>query len=199
MDDVGQDRLRIRRARDLPFQKAGHHLDPGQRVLDLVSDSGRHLAKGREAVAKPLTLFKLLNTGQVLEEQRGSGHLAVVGEDARHAEADGRPGTLQPEFGAAGEVVQVEGRVQDRCELVICAKDVGEWASDVGRVWSYPENPVGRGVEDRDRAVAADRHRAVAHAEHEIAVEMLARRPHHVRGYIGLYDPAGRCDGHRTH
>ena len=83
--------------------------------------------------------------------------------------------------------------------FVIYAKDVSEWASDVGRVWSYPENPVGGSVEDRDRAVAAYRHRAVAHAEHEIAVEMLARRPHHVRGYTGLYNPAGRCDGHRTH
>ena len=61
---------------NLPAQQTGHDLDAGQRILHLVRDGGRHLADGREPVAKPLTLFELLDARQVLEEHRRADHLA---------------------------------------------------------------------------------------------------------------------------
>ena len=75
VDDVGQHRLRVGCIRNLAAQQAGHHLDAGERVLDLVSDDRGHLADGRQPVAKPLALFQLLDARQVLEEHRGADHV----------------------------------------------------------------------------------------------------------------------------
>ena len=68
-----EDRLRVRRLRQLALADPGHHLDAGQRVLHLVGDRGGHLAERRQPVAEPLTLFELLDAGQILEEQRRAG------------------------------------------------------------------------------------------------------------------------------
>ena len=67
-DDVGEQRLGIGRLGHLPPQQSGHHLDAGQRILQLVRDAGRHLPERRQAVAEPLALLELLDLRQVLEE-----------------------------------------------------------------------------------------------------------------------------------
>ena len=75
VDDVGQHRLRIGCVRNLSPQQTGHHLDSGERVLDLVRDDCRHLTDGRQPVAEPLALFQLLDARQVLEEHRRADHV----------------------------------------------------------------------------------------------------------------------------
>ena len=70
VDDVGEQRLRVRRVGHLPAQQAGHHLDAGQRVLHLVRDARGHLAERRQPIAQPLAFLELLDPRQVLEEQR---------------------------------------------------------------------------------------------------------------------------------
>ena len=70
VDDVGQDRLRVRRVGHLPPQQARHDLDAGQRVLQLVRDRRGHLAERGEPVAQALALLELLDAREVLEEQR---------------------------------------------------------------------------------------------------------------------------------
>ena len=71
------DRLRVGRVGQLALEQPGHHLDAGERVLDLVGDRGGHLAERGEPVAQPLALFELLDARQVLEEQRRAGDLAA--------------------------------------------------------------------------------------------------------------------------
>ena len=71
LDDVGEDRsARLRRVGQLALEDAGHDLDAGERVLDLVRDRRGHLAERRQPVAQPLALFELLDARQVLEEER---------------------------------------------------------------------------------------------------------------------------------
>ena len=70
LDDVAEDRLRVLGLGELALEKAGHHLDAGERILDFVRDRRRHLAERRQPVAQPLALFELLDAGQVLEEER---------------------------------------------------------------------------------------------------------------------------------
>ena len=67
-DDVGEQRLRVRRVGHLAAQQAGHHFDAGERVLQLVRDAGGHLAERRQPIAQPLALFELLDLREVLEE-----------------------------------------------------------------------------------------------------------------------------------
>ena len=67
-DDVGEQRLRIDRVGHLPPQQAGHDLDAGERILQLVRDAGRHLAERRQPIPQPLALLELLDLRQVLEE-----------------------------------------------------------------------------------------------------------------------------------
>ena len=72
-DDVGQHRLGLRVVGEPTLEQPGHHLDPGQRVLDLVGDGGCHLAQGSQAIAQPLAFLELLDPGQVPEEERRAG------------------------------------------------------------------------------------------------------------------------------
>ena len=67
-DDVGEQRLRIDRVGHLPPEQAGHDLDAGERILQLVRDAGRHLAERRQPIPQPLALLELLDLRQVLEE-----------------------------------------------------------------------------------------------------------------------------------
>ncbi len=73
LDDVGEDRLRVLRLGQLALEDARHHLDAGERVLDLVRDRRGHLAERRQAIAQPLALLELFDARQVLEEQRRAG------------------------------------------------------------------------------------------------------------------------------
>ena len=75
-DDVGEQRLRVLRIGHLAAQQAGHHLDAGQRILQLVRDAGGHLAERRQPIAQPLALFELLDLRQVLEEHHRADRLA---------------------------------------------------------------------------------------------------------------------------
>ena len=88
-------------------------LDAGQRVLDLVRDRRRHLAERREPVAQALALLALLDQRQVLEEQRRAQRLLVVVAHVRQRVADHLPGRLQPQLGAIGQVLDLEGRGKD--------------------------------------------------------------------------------------
>ena len=71
-DDVGQQRLRVDRVGHLAAEQPGHHLDAGERILQLVRDAGRHLAERRQAIAQALALLQLLDLRQVLEEHHGA-------------------------------------------------------------------------------------------------------------------------------
>ena len=75
LDDVAEDRLRIRRVGQLPLEDPRHHLDAGERILHFVRDRRRHLAERRQPVAQPFPLLELLDAGQILEEQRRAGDL----------------------------------------------------------------------------------------------------------------------------
>ena len=67
-DDVGQQRLRIDRIGHLAPEQAGHDLDAGERILQLVRDARRHFAERREPIPQPLALLELLDLREVLEE-----------------------------------------------------------------------------------------------------------------------------------
>ena len=83
-----EDRLRVRRLGQLPLQDPGHHLDAGERVLDLVRDRRRHLAERRQPVAQPLALLELLDARQILEEERRAGDAPAGVADLRQRVAD---------------------------------------------------------------------------------------------------------------
>ena len=68
-DDVGEERLGIGRLADLPLQKASHDLDAGERVLQLVRDTGGHFPERGEAIPQPLPLLLLLDLRQIFEER----------------------------------------------------------------------------------------------------------------------------------
>ena len=77
-DDVGEQRLRVGRIGHLPAQQAGHHLDAGERILQLVRDAGRHLAERGQPIAQPLALLELFDLRQVLEEHHRADQRAPL-------------------------------------------------------------------------------------------------------------------------
>ena len=106
--------LRVGRVGQLPLEQAGHHLDAGERVLDLVRDRRRHLAERRQPVAQALALFELLDAGQVLEEERRAD--VVAARRRGPATACSRSpcrSCLQPQLGAVGQVRQLERAGED--------------------------------------------------------------------------------------
>ena len=74
LDDVVERLERFGVIGELALEHAGHDLDAGQRVLDLVRDRRGHLAERRQPIAQPLAFFDLLDARQVLEEQRRADH-----------------------------------------------------------------------------------------------------------------------------
>ena len=134
LDDVVRaSRARPRRSVELALEHAGHDLDAGQRILDLVRDGRGHLAERREPVAQALALLDLLDARQVLEEQRRADHPAVVVVDVRERVADRAAGLAQPHFGAVGQVVAVERLLQDAHDFGHVVQDFGERPADVVR------------------------------------------------------------------
>ena len=87
---------------DLAFQEAGHDLDPGEGVLNLVGDRRGHLSKRCEAIAQALSLLDLLDPREVLEEQHCAGHVAVVVNDAGECVSQDLARPLQPQLGPIG-------------------------------------------------------------------------------------------------
>ena len=101
----------------LALENPGHHLDAGERVLHLVGDRRGHFAERGEPVAQPLALFELLDAGQILEEQRRAGDRGPAVADLRQGVANHLAGALQPQFGAVGQVRQLEGAGQDPADV----------------------------------------------------------------------------------
>ena len=87
-DDVGEHRLRIGRVGHLPPEQAGHDLDAGERVFQLVRDAGRHLAERSEPIAESLALLELFDLGQVLEEHHRAERRAGAVLDLRQGVSD---------------------------------------------------------------------------------------------------------------
>jgi hypothetical protein len=97
------------RLRYLSPQKPGHHLDAGERVLQLVRDPGRHLPERREAIPQPLPLLQLLDLRQVLEEHRRANRSAPIVLDLRQRVPDDAIDILQPQLGAVWQRAELEG------------------------------------------------------------------------------------------
>ena len=173
-DDVVDDRLRVGRVRHLPAQQARHHLDSGERVLQLVRHRRRHFAERGEPIAQALALLELLDARQILEEQRRAARLAVVVADQRERIADDLAGRLQPQLDAIRQVAQFERAGNDPDDVVMDAQDVGILAADVGSGGRQPEDAIGLVVHDRQGALAGDCQHAVAHAVDHVAEEAVA-------------------------
>ena len=95
------------------LQEPGHHLDAGERVLDLVRDRRGHLAERGQPIAQPLALFELLDVRQVLEEQRRADRSRPRSSlHLRQRVADHLVGALQPQLGAVRQVRQLERAAQ---------------------------------------------------------------------------------------
>ena len=56
----------------LAAEQARHHLDAGERILELVRDAGGHFAERGESIAQPLALLELLDLREILEEHHGA-------------------------------------------------------------------------------------------------------------------------------
>ena len=173
LDDVAQDRLGVFGLGQLALQDPRHHLDAGQRVLDLVGDRRRHFAERREAVAQPFAFFELLDARQVLEEERGASQAAAGVDHLRQRVADHLACRFQTELGTVGEVRQLEGPGQDPRHVRHVAEDFGKRPADIRRPRRQAENPIRDLVHDRDIAVARDREDAVPEIPDEVAVEAV--------------------------
>ena len=131
--DVGEQRLRVLRVGHLAAQQSGHHLDAGERVLQLVRDARGHLAERREAIAQALALLELFDLRQVLEEQHRADRRPIVALHLRERVADHAVEVLQPRLRAVRQVAQLERAGEDAQDLGPIAQDVGERAADVVR------------------------------------------------------------------
>ena len=81
---------------------------PAKRILDFVRDRRRHLTQRRQPVAEPLAFLELFNAGEVLEEERRTGDVAVRISHLRQRVSDDLPGAFQPELGAVRQMGQIE-------------------------------------------------------------------------------------------
>ena len=164
VDDVVQDRLRVRRLPDLPLQHASHHLDAGQRVFHLVRDGRRHFAKRHQAVSQPLAFFHLLDFGQILEEHRDTGRATPLVVDARQRVADHLAARFQPQLGAIGQMAQLERVLQHPHHVRMLAQHLDEGTADGVRRALELEDAERFVVHFGNRAVAGNRQHAIAHA-----------------------------------
>jgi hypothetical protein len=179
----------------LPPQQARHHFDAGQRVLQLVGDAGGHLAERGEAIPEPLALLELFDLGQILEEKhRANRHRAVV-LDLRERVADHAVQLFQPHLGAIRQMAELEGARQHTDDLGAGAEYLGKRPTDVAGRRRQPEHPVGLVVHQRQRAVAAERDDAVAHAADDVAEKAVLRDHARFTGGSALRQ---RRDGRRT-
>jgi hypothetical protein len=113
-DDVIQQRLRVGRLghRRLALEETGHDLDARQRVLHFVAMAAAISPERHEAVAQPFAFLELLDLGQVLEEQRDAGRASALVADVRERVSDHLARRLQAQFGAIGQMAQLERAVQ---------------------------------------------------------------------------------------
>ena len=109
---------------ELPLEQPGHDFDARERILDLVGDRRRHLAQRGQAVAQSLALFQLFDAGQVLEEKRRAGHLALRVAHLRKRVADHLSGPLETQLGTIGEVGLLEAAGND-------PRNVGDFPQDL--------------------------------------------------------------------
>ena len=96
VDDVPNERLRLRDVADPAPQEPRHHFDAAERVLDLVGDHGRHLAHRGEPIPQALALLELLDPREVLEEHGRADHPVVVVPHQRDGVPDDPPRRPQP-------------------------------------------------------------------------------------------------------
>ena len=170
-NDVGQHCLRIRNVRNLPAQQPRHHFDAGQWVLHLVRDGRRHLANGRQAIAKPLALLELLDAREVLEEHRHAGDLSRIVADERERVADHFPRRPQPRFGAVRQQMQLKSREQLANDVGVGAEHFGNRFSQVVGARLHAKNPVALLVQQRNRACSRNREHPVAHPRDDVPEE----------------------------
>jgi hypothetical protein len=143
-------------------------------------DGGGHLAEGGESVAQPVALFHLLNAGQVLEEQRRPHQPPVIVVNPGEGVADGTARLAQAHFGAVGEVVGVEGALEDLTDFRAVVQDFGERPAEVARIGPQAEHPVPDIVDGGQRAFVGDGDDASAEVEDQVAEEtvgVLVTRP----------------------
>ena len=177
-DDVGEQRLRVRGVRHLAPQQAGHDLDAGKRILELVGDAGRHLAERRQPIAQPLALFKLFDLREVLEEHHRADYAPVVVFDPGQRVANHAAQVLQPDFGAVRQMAQLEGAGEDADDVEAALQDIGERTADVAWRPHEAEHPIRLVVHQRQHPVAPERDDAVAHAANQVSEEpIIGRRP----------------------
>ena len=107
-DDVGEQRLRVRRIGHLASQQPGHHLDARQRILQFVRDAGGHLAERRQPIAQALPLLCCSTCVRSLKNITAPIDPSCVVRHLRKRVADDAVDILQPQLGAVGQRRQLE-------------------------------------------------------------------------------------------
>ena len=158
---------------ELPAQQAGHHLDAGQRVLDLVGDRGRHLAEHGEPVAQALPFLELLDARQVLEEHRGADGEALGVADEGQRVAEHLVGRRQAEFGTIGQEREFVGTGEHPHDRGMRVEDFGERPPHVTFAGRQSEDATRLVVDQHERAATIDRQHAVPHVRDQVAEERV--------------------------
>ena len=193
VDDVVENRLRVGRVGHgfLAFQHAGHHFDAGKRIFHLVRNRGGHFAQRDEAIAQALALFELFDLRQVLEKQRYAGRSPPLVAHMRQRVPDDLTGRLQSQFGAVGQMAQLEGAVQHPDHIGMFRQHFREMAADGVLRPLELKNTLRFAVDFRDLPVAGNRQHAIAHPSHQAAEETI--------GFPALaLAPCGPCVGPPT-
>ena len=175
-EDVGEQRLGVLRVGHLAAQKSRHHFDASQWILQLVRDPGRHLAERSQAIAQPLALLELFDSGQVLEEQDRADRRAVIVLHLRERVADHAIEVLQSQLRAIRQMAELERAREDADDLGPLPQHVRERAPDIAGAASQSKDVVRLVVHQGERAVAAERDDAVAHAADDVAEEPIGGR-----------------------
>ena len=174
VDDVGQQFVRVGRVRQLPLEQPRHHLNAGERVLDLVRDRRRHLAQGGQAITQSLPLFQLLDPGQVLEEQRRARHAPLAVHDPAQRVPDRLARRSEPQLRAVRQRRVGEGQREYVRQVVVAAQDVVKRLADVLRVRVQTEDAIRGIVQFHDRPVAPDQEHSVAQAVDDVPIERFS-------------------------
>ena len=170
-DDVADQRGGLGVVAQLTAQEPGHHLDAGQRVLDLVGDGRGHLAQRRQPIAQPFALLELFDPGEVLEEHRRADGHALAVADERQRVAEHLVGRRQAQLGAVGEEGQFVGPGQHADDAGMGVEHLGERPPEVALAGRQAEDPARLVVDEHELAGPVDRQHAVAHVRNQVAEE----------------------------